>query len=185
MHPYRITEDGSLARPSEKVPYGELTLGASSAAGERVPGHALAVGGWIDLFFVHGAWDRFYEPRSDIGTTDKLDMFRLHVGPNVLGSSVKPVEFYVMVGGSALHGTGHVIPAFDASMQLRVYPVRPFAFYTSMTGSFFEKGPPLLDARFEAGTSVGRFDFRMGIRGLRQEPAQSFLGPVASVTVRF
>lgn len=184
VRPFRLEEDGTWARTGHAARFGELKVGAFSAVGERVLGHDLAAAGWIDLFLVQGAWDRFYEPRMDVRATDTLDMFRLHLGPNVLGSSVKPVELYVLVGGSALRSVEAVTPAFDASVQMRVYPVRPFAFYTSMTGSFFEKGPPLLDARFEAGTSVGRFDFRVGIRGLRQEPAQSFLGPVASITVR-
>jgi hypothetical protein len=185
IRPYRLEEDTGLwKRTADPVRYAELRVGGFAAAGERVYSHDLALAGWLGLFTAQGAWERLYEPRPELSSVDTLDLFRAHIGPNILGSSVKPVELYLLVGGAGLYGQRGLTPAFDGAIQARVYPVRPLAFYSSVNVSIFGQGPPLLDGRFEMGASVGRFDLRAGVRGLRQDPAQSFFGPVATVSLR-
>ena len=183
VEPHRRLELGKF----ERVAYprrGELTLGGFLAVNEQVYAHDAALRGWLGLFVVHASWERFYEPSAPTSSIDTLDIFRLHAGPNLLGPHVDSLELYPLFGASGLHGAHGITPAFDLGIEGRAYPLRPLAFFASTTASVFADGPPLFDARLEAGISLGRFEVRAGLRMLKQEPSQSFLGPVASFVVR-
>jgi hypothetical protein len=164
---------------------GELKLNAFMATAHTVYASDVGVRGYLQLFVAQASWERFYEPRPEVGRTDTLDMFRAHVGPNIFGSMLKEAEVYVLAGGAVMKGQNAPVPAFDIGIEARAYPVRPFALYGSGFVSIFGNGPALVDGRFEVGVAVGRFDIRGGIRMLKQEPEQSFFGPIASVTLRF
>jgi len=182
VQPWRIDLEENAVHDGGAARRGEVTLGGFLGTNEQVYAHDLALRGWLGLFVAQGSWERFYEPRPSL---DTLDMFRVHLGPNILGSKAKSIELYTLLGASALHGSdGAVLPAFDMALEARAYPLRPFAFFASTTLSVFGEGPPLLDARLEGGVSIGRVDVRGGLRALKQEPAQSFFGPVVSVALR-
>jgi hypothetical protein len=164
---------------------GELKLNAFMATAHTVYAGDVGIRGYLQLFVAQAAWERFFEPRPKVGRTDTLDMFRAHMGPNLFGSLIREAEVYLLVGGAIMKGQNAPVPAFDIGIEARAYPVRPFALYGSGFLSIFGHGPALLDGRFEVGVALGRFDLRGGVRMLRQEPDQSFFGPIASVTLRF
>jgi hypothetical protein len=164
---------------------GELKLNAFMATAHTVYAGNLGVRGYLQHFVAQGSWERFVEPRPEVGRTDSLDMFRAHVGPNLFGTMMKDVEVYALVGGMVMKGQNAPVAAVDLGIEARAYPLRPFALYSSGFVSVFMQGPPLIDGRFEAGVSLGRFDLRGGVRFLKQEPEQSFFGPIVSVTMRF
>jgi hypothetical protein len=185
VKPWRRREDGVWFREDSSPPRrAEIGVGGFAALNERVYAHDFKFTGFLGLFVLQASYERFYEPLPN-GSVDTLNLPRVHLGPNILGPHFKPVELYALFGGTGMVGpSGTFIPGFDVKLEGRVYPVEPLAFLASSTLTLFGEGKPLWDNRIEAGIAVGRFDFRGGMRALWQEPAQSFLGPVASVTLR-
>lgn len=183
MRPYGFDADGQIVRMHE-TRAAEVRTSAFLALNEEVVSHDANANVFFGHFLMGAGWERFYEPNHKAGSIDTLDTFRFRLGPNVLGPSVPMLELYTLVGASALSGFGETIPAFDLALEARAYPVRPLAFTASGTTSFFKNGPPIIEGRLEGGVSLGRFDLRAGFRALRQNPEQSFVGPVASIALR-
>ncbi len=187
VSPYRRDEGADGSVTARRVAFqrnGELRGGGFFAVNEEVASHDANLNGFVGLFMLGAGWERFYEPNRAAKTFDTLDVFRARLGPNVLGAAVSALELYALAGGSLMHGFGETIPKFDLALEARAYPVRPLAFYAGATTSLGAHGPPILDGRLEGGVSLGRVDLRAGFRALKQQPEQSFLGPVVSLQVR-
>ncbi|WP_394835983.1 hypothetical protein LVJ94_03635 [Pendulispora rubella] len=164
----------------------ELTFGTYLPVNEKVYVIDFGARLFVGAFMLEFTWDHFREPSNVAGEEDtQLNWKRLHIGPNLLGAKSKEVELYGIVGGSVMGLAGlDGLWAFDVGVQARAYPFRPFMFYGSTLVSFFEKGPPLFDLLFQTGVSFGPVDLRVGLRALKQEPEQSFVGPAATLAVR-
>ncbi len=184
VKPFGLADDGVTIERRNWTRAGELKASGFLALNSEVVAHDFNVNGFLGLFMLGAGYERFYEPNRAARSIDTLDMFRLRLGPNILGASVKILELYVLGGASLMHGFGETIPALDLGIEGRAYPMRPLTFFASGTSSFYKDGPPIVEGRAEGGVSIGRVDLRAGFRAIRQNPAQSFLGPVASVVVR-
>ncbi len=148
-----------------------------------IMGHELAGTFWAGMVLIHASWERLYEQVEETGAHDQLDIFTGHLGSNILGPFVETIELYGWFGALALHGDAWT-PAFNAGAELRFYPTEPLTAYSSAMFSIFEVGPVLLDARWQLGVALGRFEVRAGPRWLYQGDAQGFWGPSASLAVR-
>jgi hypothetical protein len=187
VEPYR--GDGLYLRSTRGEPpprsrMGDASLSVYRALNEAVLGHQIDINAWTSRVRFHSRWERLYERLERKGTFDALDLFALHVGSNMLGSLVGAMELDVLAGATLMHGEQWT-PAFDVGIDLRAYPRRPLALQASIFTSFFQYGPPLLDARLSAGIVGGAVEVRVGARWLYQGQAQGFWGPMAAVGVRF
>jgi hypothetical protein len=168
-----------------RVRYFELQASGFRAMNQSwIMGHELAGTFWAGMVLVHGSWERLYEQVEETAAHDQLDIFTGHLGSNILGPFVESAELYGWFGALVLHGEAWT-PAFNAGAELRFYPVEPLAAYSSAMFSVFEVGPVLLDARWQLGVALDRFEVRAGPRWLYQGDAQGFWGPAASLAVRF
>lgn len=183
IHPWRRDETGEVVpyRPRRRA---EVHGGWFHALNEDVVSWNTGIDFFLGPLLIGGGFERFSEPNHAAQSTDILDDWRFRLGPNVVGGSISNVELYPMIGASILHGFGDTIPALDLSIEGRAYPMKPLAFFASGTASIFKDGPPILEGRMEGGVSLGRVDLRAGFRALRQNPEQSLVGPVASLTLR-
>jgi hypothetical protein len=163
--------------------YARLELDGFGAFNEsQVYSHTVDLTVWPSVFLLHAGWEHFYEVLPT--AIDHLDVFRAHVGANVLGPWVSFAELYALVGASVLHGETWT-PAFDVGGDLRLYPHSPLMVGMTALASVYEIGPVLLDASTRLGVSIDRFEVAVGPRWLYQGVAQGFWGPSAMVAVRF
>ncbi len=178
-------EDGSVGAPwidERRVRHLELTTSGFVADNTAVFSRTLGARVFLGQVVASASWDRMYETPGD-GTLARLDFWRFHLTSNFLGGSSRALEVYPLLGFAWMQGnrgTG----AFDAGLDLRLYPLRPFMFAMSSVASVFRYGPVLFDSRFEAGLTFDRVELRAGLRWMYQHDAQGFLGPMASLTVR-
>jgi hypothetical protein len=173
-----------LRAQQERFRWAELSLSGFRAFNEAVVySHDLELMAWLGPVVPHLRWEHFYEEIQDTGQWDHLDRFGLHIGSNVLGPWVEGMEAYLLAGVGVLHGEEWT-PAFEAALDLRIYPVEPLAIRPSATLSVFGIGPVLLDARLEAGVALGPLEIRLGPRWLYQGQAQGFWGPSAALVGR-
>lgn len=163
------------------VRYGELSFDGMTAANVGLYGHGLHLRGYLSMLVGHLEWTRLYEPSSQ--TLTNLDLYRAQLGVNILHGS-KSAELYLMAGALAMHGA-YVTPAFDAALEARVYPVRPFTLFAQTGTSVFAHGNPLISARFEPGISIWRIDFRVGAMLMHQAGTFTGIGPSGSVLARW
>ncbi|MBI4699841.1 MAG: hypothetical protein HY744_01520 [Deltaproteobacteria bacterium] len=180
-------EERRVYRPADerRMRWGEIGIQGYRALNEPVVyAHDLAATLWLGPVVVRGGWEHFYEKLPEDGGWDHLDVVRAALGANMLGPAVDSLEAYLLLGGSLLHGEAWT-PAFDAGLDLRIYPHEPLAIDTAATLSFFEVGPVLLDLRVGLGVALGAAEIRVGPRWLYQGDAQGFWGPAASVLGRF
>lgn len=169
----------------ERLRHVEVGVTAFRALNEAVLSHELAATAWLQMVLFRFKWEHLYERIETTGAWDHLDIFRWHIGANVLGPFVPRAELYMMVGALVLYGNGEAIPAFDIGGDLRVYPARPLALNLTLMGSAFGEGPALFDTRLEAGIAIGQAEVRAGARFLTQSGAQGFWGPTATLVGRF
>ncbi len=181
-----ITSDATYADVDRRrVRYFELQGSGFRAFNQSwLMGHELAGTFWAGMLLIRASWERLYERVEETDAHDQLDIFTGHLGSNLLGPFVESVELYGWFGALALHGEAWT-PAFNAGAELRAYPIEPLAVYSSAMFSVFEVGPVLLDARWQLGVALDRFEIRAGPRWLYQGDAQGFWGPAASLAVRF
>ncbi len=163
------------------VRYAELGLDGNIAPTPGIYGHGVHLRGFISAFVLHGEWTRLHEP--DAANVRSLDLFRGHVGANVLVGT-RWAELYLLAGVLVMHGL-ETTPAFDMGLEARLYPARPLTLFVQGTSAFFEHGPPFFTARFEPGVSVSRIDLRLGATMIYQSSAISALGPSGSVGLRW
>ncbi len=157
--------------------------GFAALNGPAVMGHDLDARLFLPRLSIHASWERLHEVRLN-GTLDHLDILGGHLAFNVTGPYTSWLEPHLLIGASGMHGVAWT-PAFDAGLDARIYPINPLVLRPSAMVSVFAHGPPLLDARFEIGVSLGRFDVVAGPRVLYQGQAQGFWGPAASLVARF
>jgi hypothetical protein len=182
--PFAPTSRVYLPEQTERFRWVELSLSGFRAFNEAVIySHDLEVSAWLGPIVPHLRWEHFYEEIQETGEWDHLDRFGLHLGANVLGPWVEPVEAYLSAGAGLLHGEEWT-PAFEAGLDVRIYPIEPLVLRPSAMLSVFAIGPLLLDLRLEAGVALGPLEIRLGPRWLYQGEAQGFWGPSAALVGR-
>jgi hypothetical protein len=180
-------EDGRRYRRGdlERARIVEVGITGFRSLNEDVFSHELGFTLWLGTLLINGRWEHMYERIETTGGFDSLDILRAHLGANILGPFVDRAELYMNAGALFLRGDGDFLPAFDAGLELRVYPTDPLALRAASMASIFPIGPILVDTRLEAGIAMGPVEVRAGGRYLYQNGAQGFWGPVATVAGRF
>ncbi|MBI2394458.1 MAG: hypothetical protein HYV09_33115 [Deltaproteobacteria bacterium] len=181
----RDVEDGSMREPrlpEHRVRHIELTTSGFSARNEAVFSRTFGLRVFLGQVVASASWDRMYETPED-GAIARLDFYRFHLTSNVLGGSSRSVELYPLMGAALMKGA-RATGAFDAGLDLRIYPARPLAIVLSSIASVFAHGPALFDSRAEIGVTYDRVELRAGVRSMVQWRAQGFWGPTASIVVR-
>jgi hypothetical protein len=143
----------------------------------------LSIRAHLKYVVLAASWERFVEPRAR-GRLDSLDLVRVRAGGNVLGGRSSHIELYPLLGAMYFRGPTLTTGAFDVGIEARAYPVYPVALLGSFAILVFGRGQPLVDSRIEAGLALGPFDLRLGLRYLKQEPAESYLGPTLTLVTR-
>jgi len=177
--------DGTIGEPvveERRVRHLELTTSGFVANNTHVFSRTFGMRVFFGQVVGAVAWDRMYETPGD-GTLSRLDFWRFHLTSNLLGGSSRSLELYPVMGFALMKGN-QLTGAFDAGLDFRLYPVRPFALLMSSVMSVFKYGPTLFDNRFEAGLTFDRVELRAGLRWMYQYRAQGFVGPTASLVVR-
>lgn len=179
-----ISERRYHPKDRERFRWVELSAVGFRAFNEPVVySHDLDATAWLGPVLMHLSWEHFYEQIQETDEWDHLNLYGGHLGANVLGPWIDPVELYMLAGVSVVHGEA-ATPAFDVGLDLRVYPIEPLALNSSAMLSVFEIGPVLLDARLQMGVALGPMEIRLGPRWLYQGDAQGFWGPSAAVVGR-
>jgi hypothetical protein len=185
--PWRKTLDAEGAVDWVPVPvyrrWAEVRLGLYVPLNVRVFSGELALRPSIGHWVLDASWNRFVEPLPG-APADSLDLVRLKLGGNVFGGSVQGIELYPLVGGVFFRGPTVTTGGVDMGIDLRTYPIEPLTVSTTLAALVFAQGRPLFDLRVEGGFTLGRMDVRIGLRYLKQEPAESFFGPTAGLVVR-
>jgi hypothetical protein len=168
--------------PEHRVRHVEFTTSGFVARNEPIFSRTFGLRIFLGQVVAAASWERMYETPND-GSLARLDFYRFHLTSNLLGGFSRSVEIYPLMGlglmkGTELHG------AFDAGLDVRVYPRRPLVIALSSIASIFREGPVLFDSKVEAGVAYGRVELRGGLRSMYQYRAQSFFGPMASLIVR-
>jgi hypothetical protein len=184
---YRIGLDAyaeqRLYVPTEAVPAShpalrhlELRFSGFGARKLRVFGAGAELRAWIGPMMIAADWTKLVEPSAP--DQRSLDVARLKLGANLaLGARV---ELYPTMGLLLLYGE-KLTPAFNVGFETRIYPLRPFVFFSSIEAAFFSYGAPLAEIRLEPGLTFGAFDVRAGLRIVHQTGTATFGGPSLSL----
>ena len=172
----------SVGPDKRMVRYGELSFSGFSAFVPSVSALDAQMNVFLSAFTMHAAVTRFYEPESK--SLQTLDLLRVQVGVNVLHGWVRAAELHVTGGILGLHGNEWT-PGGSARADLRIYPVRPFSLDLVGDASFFEHGPPLVEAQLLPGATFARLDLRAGAGMLFQPGVAPIVGPRIQVGIRF
>jgi hypothetical protein len=182
-HPTDPEHDGYLRDGGDRR-YAEVSLSAYKPLNVPVLAMDLGIRGYLKYFVLDASFNRFIEPVGR-GNFDSLDLGRLRLGGNVFGAAIRSVELYPLLGGVLFRGPTVLTGGFDLGLEARAYPFRPLVIGVAMSAMIFPTGgQPLFDAKFDAGVSLDRFDLKLGLRLLKQEPAESYIGPVFTFVVR-
>jgi hypothetical protein len=177
-------EESGYLRDGGDRRYAEVSLSAYKPMNVPVLAMDLGIRGYLKYLVLDASFNRFIEPVGR-GKFDSLDLGRLRLGGNVLGNAIHSVELYPLLGGVMFRGPTVLTGGFDFGLEARAYPFRPLAIGVAMSAMVFPAGgPPLFDAKFDAGVSLDRFDLKLGVRLLKQEPAESYIGPTFTFLVR-